>query len=386
MDSDTFDKSIRGKSINFLIGSGASVGIYPTLSFGKALPSFEEVLINPILSDESKSILYIYYFVHWILPMSKIGDQFYEEYKDSPTYHNYSRFINAMYAFLQNESNELPKRINIFTTNYDLLFEHAFDEFLVHNPLIYFNDGSRGVFRRYISNANYYLNVSHSGYNDNYRREVPTINLFKMHGSISWEYEDNTILVQENNSLILELKRLEENLCAKHTEIETIIDKSKSESSCDFARRLNSYACQEAFDRSLVSSFMKAYRNLPIINPNKYKFYKTVSEQAYYQMIRSFSYELEKQQSVLIVFGFSFADEHITEIFQRSLLNPELQVFIVCYSKNEQIRLQKKFEGYRNIMFLPDFENDSDNKDIKGDFNYLLSLFGFETVEAEGGK
>lgn len=145
MDSDTFDKDIRGKSINFLIGSGASVGIYPTLSFGKDLPSFEEVISNPILSDDAKSILYIYYFVHWILPMSKVGDQFYEEYRDNPTYCNYLIFVNAMYAFLQNESNELPKRINIFTTNYDLLFERAFDEFIVHNPLIYFNDGSRGV-------------------------------------------------------------------------------------------------------------------------------------------------------------------------------------------------------------------------------------------------
>lgn len=98
---------------------------------------------------------------------------------------NYENLINALYQFLQNESNDRPKRINIFTTNYDLLFEKTFDQFLINNPLTYFNDGSRGIFKKYISNKNFYLNVTHSGYNDNYRREIPTINLFKLHGSIS---------------------------------------------------------------------------------------------------------------------------------------------------------------------------------------------------------
>ena len=30
---------------------------------------------------------------------------------------------------------------------------------------------------KYVSNKNFYLNVTHSGYNDNYRREVPTVKI-----------------------------------------------------------------------------------------------------------------------------------------------------------------------------------------------------------------
>ena len=86
-------------------------------------------------------------------------------------------------------------------------------------------------------------------------------------------------------------------------------------------------------------------------------------------MIRSFSYELEKKQSVLIVFGFSFADEHIKSIFERSLSNPELQVFLISYSKESQDDLKNKFKDYQNIIFLP---KDIDRK--KGDFLYLLKL------------
>lgn len=88
-------------------------------------------------------------------------------------------------------------------------------------------------------------------------------------------------------------------------------------------------------------------------------------------MIRSFSYELERKQSVLIVFGFSFADEHITDIFRRSLLNPELLVIIISYSLEEQEKHKNLFKGHENIVYLPkSYENQ------KGDFEFLLSLLG----------
>lgn len=66
MKTDNFDKIIRGKNINFLIGSGASVPMYPSLSFGKGYPTFEEVASDINLSDDSKKFLYIYYYLRWI--------------------------------------------------------------------------------------------------------------------------------------------------------------------------------------------------------------------------------------------------------------------------------------------------------------------------------
>lgn len=375
MKTDNFDKIIRGKNINFLIGSGASVPMYPSLSFGKGYPTFEEVASDINLSDDSKKFLYIYYYLRWIKKMGEPSDKFKSRISKSNKYasvfYNYKRLIKIFYEFLQAESNESPKRINVFTTNYDLLFERAFDDFLVYNPLIYFNDGSRGVFTKYINNKNFYLNVTHSGYNDNYKREVPTVNLLKLHGSVSWKLHDDRIIVDEYNEVIREISNTVKELGIKSKQVKDIIDTSKNENTHLFVENLNNNVQNLKLNDKDLKKFYYVYSKLPIINPNKYKFFKTVSEQHYYQLIRSFSYELEKKQSILIVFGFSFADEHLKDIFERSLLNPELQVVIISYSKESQDSIKNMFEGYKNIFFLPD-----DFDGTKGDFNYLLSLLG----------
>ncbi|EIT1260133.1 hypothetical protein L1G46_002441 [Staphylococcus pseudintermedius] len=150
-----------------------------------------------------------------------------------------------------------------------------------------------------------------------------------------------------------------------------IFNSSLSKEIGNVISNLNKQVAALNIDERKWREFYDKYTNLSIINPDKYKFSKTVLEQHYYQLIRSFSYELEKKQSVLIVFGFSFADEHIRDIFERSLLNPELLVILISYSASGQQQMKKMYEGYSNIIFLPlDF-----NEQI-GDFKYLLYLLG----------
>lgn len=254
------DKIMRGKNINFLIGAGASVPLYKTLKEKNDDFSFEEIItyldevsedhtiakkdlsINDVQDVQNiKDIMYVYYFMKWIYPM--YDESHIDKNEQTETTENYKNLIGSLYQFLQNESNDRPKRINIFTTNYDLLFEKTFDQFLINNPLTYFNDGSRGIFKKYISNKNFYLNVTHSGYNDNYRREIPTINLFKLHGSISWKLSDkhhSEIMVCEKNDLILEIKNKIDVLSEKQNwqktqeEIKKIIEKySPSDNNSD---------------------------------------------------------------------------------------------------------------------------------------------------------
>lgn len=376
LSHEDVDKLIRGKNINFLIGAGASVPMYPTLSFGEGYPSFEDVVSHDKLTDSAKSFLYMHYFKKWLEPMAFDSEIFYKKYGSYKTLKNYKEFINLLYAFLQNESNELPKRINIFTTNYDLVFERIFDDFLIENPLIYFNDGSRGFFQKYISNQNFYLNVTHSGYNDNFRREVPTINLFKLHGSLSWKTEvlnngKEKIQVDSEIQKIIDIRMLIKDIGLSSKNIQRIIDVSKSKNLEIFIYKLNKLVKQLNINKEKMQEFNFEYAQLPIINPDKYKFSKTVLEQHYYQLIRSFSYELERKQSILIVFGFSFADEHIKDIFERSLLNPDLLVIMISYSEDGQDYLKKEFQGYQNIIFLP-----KNIQEIKGDFDYLLSILG----------
>lgn len=384
MTSDELDRIIRGKNINFLIGSGASVGVYKTLSFGEKYPTFEELVCHKELTDDARIILYMYYFLEIIEPMNELNINELNNEKEMSVCENYYKLVQILYEYLQAESNERPKRINIFTTNYDLLFEKTFDSFVKDNPLIYFNDGSRGVFTRYINNKNFYLNITHSGYNDTYIKEVPTINLFKMHGSISWDIEENHIVIKEKNTLIRTLKAMIRNMKIKKKDVKDIIKDSISQDLDEFIKNINESVKEfldfkdtlgDFFNKDL-NKFYTEYLKLPIINPDKYKFFETVSEQHYYQLIRSFSYELEKKQAVLIVFGFSFADEHIKDIFERSLLNPELQVIIISYSKKGQDKLKQTFGGYKNIIFLPE-----EKQKVNGNFSYLLRLLG-----ADNGK
>lgn len=379
MISDELDRIIRGKNINFLIGSGASVGLYKTLSFGWEYPTFEELVCHKKLTDNARIILYMYYFLEIIAPMNELNINELNNEEEKAVCENYYKLVQTLCEYLQAESNERPKRINIFTTNYDLLFEKTFDSFVRDNPLIYFNDGSRGVFTRYINNKNFYLNITHSGYNDAYRKEVPTINLFKIHGSISWEIAENHIVVKEKNTLIRRLKTMIKNMKIEEKDVKDIIKGSISQDLDEFIKNINEKVKDlldykediEGFSIEDLNEFYKEYLRLPIINPDKYKFFETVSEQYYYQLIRSFSYELEKKQAVLIVFGFSFADEHIKDIFERSLLNPELQVIIISYSKVGQDKLKKIFSGHKNIIFLPE-----EKQKINGNFSYLLRLLG----------
>ena len=363
MEARDFERLIRGKNINFLIGSGASTPLYPTLSLpvdiiGNDRCSLEDIIAHPLLSEERRMLLYLYYFLRWIKVMAD------EEYGNEDTEKkivksNYMRFISAISNFLQTEGNERPKRINIFTTNYDLMFEWTLDKYIQDNSLIYFNDGSRGVFSKYIDSKNYNLNITHSGYYDRYTREIPTINLFKMHGSLSWVQQNDKIKVGLAEEIIKEADIAAKDINVTILDIENLLKSSYCSDFESFIDNYNNYDLSKASESLIplnirqLEKFYNKYKSIAIINPNKYKFHDTVLEQHYYQMIRSFSYELEKKQSVLIVFGFSFADEHIKSIFERSLSNPELQVFLISYSKESQDDLKNKFKDLATACKCP---------------------------------
>ena len=72
-----------------------------------------------------------------------------------------------------------------------------------------------------------------------------------------------------------------------------------------------------------------------MINPTKAKFRETVVDYHFYELMRIYSNALERSSSLLIVAGFSFADEHIANITMRAAnANPTLQVIIFAYNGN----------------------------------------------------
>jgi len=110
---------------------------------------------------------------------------------------------------------------------------------------------------------------------------------------------------------------------------------------------------------------MAAYEKLLIvINPTKEKFRFTLLNHIYYDLLRMFSNELEKENSVLFVMGFSFADEHIREIALRAAnSNPTLIIYILAHSSDSKKELNGRLDAAncrnRNIEIIaPDQKED----------------------------
>ncbi|MCB0486259.1 MAG: SIR2 family protein, partial [Flavobacteriaceae bacterium] len=102
----------------------------------------------------------------------------------------------------------------------------------------------------------------------------------------------------------------------------------------------------------IIKNFWAKYKQIPIVNPEKWKFHETVFEEHYYQMLRALSYELEKQSTVFISFGFSFADEHILNLIKRSLSNDTLQLFICCFNDDEKDVMKSRFQKFKNVQLI----------------------------------
>ena len=305
-------ENLHGKNINFLIGSGASVGAIPTLmTKWERKPgchsSIEDILTyeksNPEY-EKIKDLVYLYYYNN-IIKKSFLENLTPDE---EEVLSNYKKMLEKTLKFMVRESCQKPKRVNIFTTNYDLFFEKAADEIRENNQF-FFNDGSDGNIEKKLSMKNYHKKIISTGIFDDFEREIPVINLFKMHGSVSWQEIDSSITVNYKD------------------------DSHFIKSNINF--EINNEIIKN-YNVELYGLREKVRNKFTLIFPEKDKFEKTVFEEYYYQNLRQMSYELEKEQTALIVFGFSFADEHITKIIERALNNPQLIVYIYCYNEKSK--------------------------------------------------
>lgn len=370
-----FLDEISGKSINFLIGSGASAGAVPTLWIKSLDKSFEDLLTSNSYSNEQKNVLYFMWFNIWIKKTKILK----EDNFNKETVDDYSNFISNLVNILNNEGFDKPKRVNIFTTNYDTLFEISFDKIARKNRLTYFNDGSRGFLKKYISSENYYINASHSGMSDSFQRNIPTINLLKIHGSVTWTKDEEKISVNLENEIFEEIIEKAEDIetsrvpffSLHNIENNFLKGEKNSLSEDDLKIYIDDLLSTES---QKIELFKEIYNKLPVVNPTKVKFNETVFEQHYYQMLRMLSHELERKNSILIVFGFSFADEHILEIVKRSIVNPHLKTYVIGYDESAKKQIKDRLEVIAGIDFLPINKNNADGSETIGNFKFLNSL------------
>ena len=215
------------------------------------------------------------------------------------------------------------KRVNLFTTNYDLSFEYAFDKSGIH----YIN-GFSGFQCRSFHPETYDYDIYYPGQTTSGKvhRAEKVLRYYKLHGSLSWIYKEPT----SDNLYGIE---------------EISIDKTKPDN------ELVIYPC----------ATKKAFTlDLP-----------------YSELFRLFSCSIKQSQSVLLCLGYSFNDEHINDIIYQALSIPSFTLFIIDFksTENQNIIKLKSLDDPRIIIIegesakftkfvseiLPDLYEEKDN-------------------------
>ena len=334
-----------GCRVNFLLGAGFSANLLGTLNNNEVV--FEALQKHQAKNDdEQKKEIILSAFLYWsffkrcIEPIpSKISTHV-------PSFEPYKDFGNIVYRIFAERGNPaLDRQFNIFTTNYDPIIELIFD----HSPCVC-NDGFEGRIEPRFSTDNYSKTYYRQAIFSNRKAEIPSANLLKIHGSVTWckdiilggiEYQQYRTKIRD--------------FCTKYSSLfdSAIITKIDAhftaDNIADADKQIETLFADSVFDPLLVKE--KGYRDFIdnykmsflIVNPTKEKFSDTLLNKNYYELIRIFSNELEKENSLLVVNGFSFRDEHILDLVKRSMVNPSLKILIFVYNESTIGDLQKLF-------------------------------------------
>lgn len=353
--------TIQDCNINFLFGSGLSSPYLRIL--GQIESYMEEVEKQEIKPNEKallKASLYKKYFDDVISNNLNILR---EEVGCREILENYKSFLTTLNSILlKRKSTILAKEINIFTTNIDIFVEKALEDCSLE-----FNDGFNGRFNPIFSSSNF--KKSHfkkSSHYDNVS-EIPVFNLVKLHGSLTWQLDgEKGIRFSPNLSAVKKLSDI--NLKAgsfldvpEGVKIDQLLSSAKG-------HRVS----------ASLHQFMEQYETLQIVNPTKDKFRSTTLDQTYYDLLRIYSNELEKESTVLFVMGFSFADEHIRELTIRAAnSNPTLLVKIIAHSCDAKREIDLRFSdsalANSNIEVIGPPREKNDQGEVKDKYLYSLS-------------
>lgn len=316
---DRLVRSFQSGRANFLMGSGAS---RPAIQTAGDIEHEIDKLFEASKAEEANKKIYellvdIQAPTNSIItgvPLSQLSNESDTDYQSRldglvTTQENYKSFINSLGEMLiRRKTNILRRQANVFTTNYDLFFESA-SELL---PNIRLNDGfcrvpsltNRAIF----SSRNYFNSLYNTGHVYNYQVEIPHVNLIKIHGSLSWKAEGGDLLyhVQER---------------ALHTAV-------------------------------TPAEIEKFNKNYSVILPQKGKFRETLLESVYYDLLRLYANELDKEGALLVVFGFSFNDSHIYDLTRRALRNPTLNLMVFAFNESDVENFRAKFRDSNNVQIV----------------------------------
>lgn len=374
MTLDILRNFIQSSNINFLYGSGISRPYLSTLgNIEKWLTKVAEGDGKETYKDVIKASLYKAYCDGVILK----NHYFYHDKDFLETKSAYTDFFSVCNELMNKRNAQLlNKQINLFTTNIDLLAEETLEK-----SGIELNDGFRGTLKPAYNESNFQISLSKSSMQFHKQAEVPMFNLIKVHGAVNWKEQDGTI--RSDTMLMYYVKQALDKIdkdyfvnLYKVDGTEKTYDEVKTEAD-DIALHLPNNAYDMFFD---------AYNQIVMINPTKDKFRTSVLDYHFYELMRIYSNALERENSILFVMGFSFADEHIAKITQRAAdTNPTLQIVAFAYS-DKDLETYKKNLGIEhgcsnnNILILTPSSFKESNQDKYKELCESVENFDLKTI------
>lgn len=350
----TFVSNFINKSYDNIIvlaGAGASVVLEKEKingSYGKTMKMIAE-LVNQKLSEKE------YYSLEQLATMSNFENELYRNNKELSNDFNLEDFLSNLIQyekyvendkkdkFLRSKNKILeiikesvrygynseimkhgklikilsdkiksPHKLSVVTTNYDILFEEAANE-LNFTVIDGFSFTYKPKFDIDIFEWNLVKNIPNIRTKEvEYKKNI--INLLKIHGSLTWEIEDEGI----------------------YRELQNEID------------------------------------NPVMVFPSSKKYYQSY-QKPYFELFSKFQELLKQNNTLLITTGFSFCDNHIAKMITQAILNnSSLSILITDFNISQDHINWKELEklmtqGYR-ISFLKATLN-GDLTDYLGDEN-----------------
>lgn len=326
---------VQDANLSFLIGAGASAPMFRLLGDIELLmTSIDDADLDDDARAYGRASIYSSFFRSVI----QRNRQLLDGTGDGPALlKRYEVFLQVVNRILiERRSSILNKQVNLFTTNIDLAVEVAGEALQIN-----LNDGFTGRLHPRFSTSNFGSVVSRRSLQYDNLSEIPTFNLLKLHGSVNWLAETAT-KDRSDISLDLRLDRVE-STAAELEKVDAILADVDQDTT---AETLLGQSIPRGV-ATVLRPFLQAYDELAIVNPSKTKFRQTVLNQNYYDLLRIFSNELEKENSALFVLGFSCRDEHIRELMVRAArTNPTLQIVIFAYNAVSATEIAGAFDGY----------------------------------------
>ena len=356
---------IQDSNINFLFGSGMSAGYLEILgNIENLLTELDkEVFTEQKQKDLIRASILNKYFKGVIEKNINILDYSSLEPEEVllirwtlDSYKNFFKTINQLISLRRNKL--LSKQVNIFTTNIDVFLERAIEQVGLES-----NDGFGKGFKPKYDLSNFKKSIFQKSLHFDNSSEIPVFNILKIHGSLTWKRENEHIYFDNSLEQIKKVQTARRNsLLSVDTSKDTIATLKTT-----LRKRINIRN---------FSTFLDEYDKLSIVNPTKGKFQQTVLDQKYYDLLRIYANELERENTLLFVMGFSFADEHIRDLTIRvANSNPTLMIYIFAHTTHARGELEKVLDiennvKNKNIVIISPSQSKQEDESLKDDFSY----------------